>query len=150
MTEAQLQEQVANYIRLQYPDAMFHSDFGSGVKLTPGQAVRQKRLNGGRRAWPDLFIAEPIRKEVDIRFEVEDENGELFQPKVVVAHGLFIELKRDGTRIKKKDGEWANQHIAEQAQVLEELEKRGYIAKFAVGFDEAKKIIDDYLKGMAR
>ena len=58
MTEAQLQEQVADYLRLQYPDVLFHSDFGSGIKLTPGQAARQKRQNGGRRAWPDMFIAE--------------------------------------------------------------------------------------------
>lgn len=59
MTESQIQEMVADYLRLHLPDLLFHSDFGSGVKLTMGQAVRQKRLNGGRRAWPDLFIAQP-------------------------------------------------------------------------------------------
>ncbi len=57
MTESDLQSQVADYLRLQYPDVMFHSDFGSGIKLTPGQAAKQKRQNGGRRAWPDMFIA---------------------------------------------------------------------------------------------
>lgn len=134
LTESQLQETLALYIRQQYPDVLFHSDFGSGARLTPYQAAKQKRQNGGLRAWPDLFIAEP-KLEVAI---------------TKIRAGLFIELKRDGIRIKKKDGEWANQHIAEQAQVLEELEKRGYVAKFAVGFDEAKEIIDDYLKGMAR
>ena len=60
-------------------------------------------------------------------------------------HGLYIELKKEGTRLKKKDGTWASEHIAEQAEMLEILEFRGYKAVFCVGFDEAKKVIDDYL-----
>lgn len=124
MNEAELQKQVAIYIRMQYPDVIFHSDFGSGVKLTPWQAKMQKMQNGGRRAWPDMMIAEPVGKY----------------------HGLFIELKKDGTRLKKKNGEWASQHIAEQAEVLEMLRFRGYRAEFAVGFDQAKELIDDYMK----
>ena len=127
-TEAQLQEQVARYLRLQYPDVLFHADFGSGAKLTRGQAIRQKRQNGGQRGWPDSFIAQP-------------RVGGVWE-----SYGLFIELKRDGTRLKKKNGDWATPHIAEQAKVLEQLCRRGYVAKFAVGFDEAKKIIDEYLK----
>lgn len=60
--------------------------------------------------------------------------------------GLMIELKRPGTRIYKKDGTLvADQHIREQFDVLEQLRKRGYVAEFACGFDEAKKIIDGYL-----
>lgn len=128
-TEAQLQERIATYIRLQCPTVLFHSDFGSGVKLTPGQAIKQKRQNGGRRAWPDMFIAEP--------WIAEDGRG---------AYGLFIELKRQGTRLKKKNGEWASPHIAEQAGVLDKLTERGYKAEFAVGFEEAKAIIDAYLR----
>lgn len=135
MTESDLQTQVADYLRLQYPDVMFHSDFGSGIKLTPGQAVKQKRQNGGRRAWPDMFVAEP---KID-----GDDCGNIFECR----GGLFLELKKDGTRLKKKNGEWANNHIAEQAEVLEELRSRGYCAEFAIGFDEAKKIIDEYLGG---
>lgn len=123
MTESELQEQVADYLRYRYSGVLFHSDFGSGVKLTMGQAMKQKRQNGGRRAWPDIFIAEPI-------------NG---------YHGLFIELKRDKTRIKKRNGEWASEHIAEQAHTLQKLKEKGYKAVFAVGFDQARSIIDDYL-----
>lgn len=65
MTESELQVMVADYLRLQYPEVLFHSDFGSGIKLTMAQAVKQKRQNGGRRAWPDMFIAEPIYEEVE-------------------------------------------------------------------------------------
>lgn len=130
MTESQIQEMLADFLRNKYPDVLFHSDFGSGVKLTMGQAVRQKRLNGGRRAWPDLFIAKP-------KF-VHENHGRW-------VHGLFIELKKDGTRLKKKNGEWASGHIAEQAAVLEELASAGYRTDFAVGYDKAVAIIEEYL-----
>lgn len=136
-SEADLQVQVADYLRLQYPNVMFHSDFGSGIKLTMGQAIKQKRQNGGRRAWPDMFIAEPkviFRKTII---------GELPERRF---HGLMIELKKAGTRIYKKDGTLvADEHIREQFDVLEQLRKRGYMAEFACGFDEAKRIIDEYL-----
>lgn len=137
-SEADLQVQVADYLRLQYPSVMFHSDFGSGIKLTMGQAIKQKRQNGGRRAWPDMFIAE-------VKHIGEATNGAYFAEQVT-NYGLFIELKKAGTRIFKKDGTLvADEHIREQFDVLEQLRRRGYVAKFACGFDEAKKIIDEYL-----
>jgi hypothetical protein len=129
MNESELQVMVADYLRMQYPDVLFHSDFGSGIKLTMGQAIKQKRQNGGRRAWPDMFIAEP-------RVKIQEP----------VNFGLFVELKKDGTRIYKKDGSFASEHIEEQAKQLAMLQAKGYRAVFAVGFDEAKRIIDEYLK----
>ena len=132
MSEAELQIAVADYIRLQYPDVLFRSDYGSGLKLTMGQAVRQKRMNGGRRAFPDMVLFEPAPRCIDGSWDHE-------------WHGLCIELKKDGTRLKKSDGEWATLHIAEQADVLYELAGKGYKAEFAVGFEQAKQIIDDYL-----
>ena len=134
MSEAELQKNVALYIRMQYPEAIFHSDFGSGVKLSMYQARMQKLQNGGKRAWPDMFIAEPKWKE--------DDNGVKW-----FFCGLFIELKKEGTRIKKKNGEWASPHIKEQAELLEQLQTKGYEAKFAVGFNEAINIIDEFLGG---
>ena len=133
MTELVIQKHLADYLRLQYKDVLFHSDVGSGTKLTVGQAVRQKQLNGGIRGWPDLFIAEPkISKTAD---------GMPF-----VWHGLFIELKKDGTKILKKNGEYvADAHIREQAKMLRAVQRRGYQAYCAVGFEQAKQIIDDYL-----
>jgi hypothetical protein len=125
MTELELQAQVADYIRLQYPTVIFHSDYGSGIKLTMGQAIKQKRLNGGRRSWPDMFLAEPKGKY----------------------SGLFIELKKEGVRIYKKDGTLvSDEHIREQYDMLEQLRRRGYAANFSCGFDEAKALIDRYMR----
>lgn len=153
-SEAQVQEQVAEYLVKQYPNVLFHSDFGSGARLTPGQAAKQKRQNGGRSKWPDMFIAHEglvgaqygSSELWDAYIEEEgltniDSSASVF----LTFNGLFLELKKDGTRLKKKNGEWANEHIAEQAEVLAELREHGYCAEFAVGFDEAKKIIDEYL-----
>lgn len=150
MTEADLQAQVADYLCLQYPDVIFHSDFGSGVKLTPGQAMKQKRQNGGQRAWPDMFIAEPRHY-----FYQTAVNGGAIEADGY-HYGLFLELKKEGEklhpgprakkRFKSKDGkEYKNEHLMEQADVLCNLRQRGYCAEFAIGFDEAKRIIDRYL-----
>lgn len=122
LAEEYLHLQVCDYLRYKYPNVIFRTDFGAGIKLTFGQAVKHKRLQSGR-AYPDLFIAEPMKGK----------------------HGLFIELKREGTRVYLKNGKLSTQkHIQEQAQVLNQLNERGYKAVFAVGYNQAIKIIDDY------
>lgn len=147
MTELELQAQVADYLRLQYPQALFHSDFGSGIKLTPGQAMRQKRLQGGRRSWPDMFIAEPKNVKAECKVITD---GDVIKEAHFLdqKYGLFIELKKAGTRIYRKDGRLVSDaHIREQFDMLEQLRQRGYMAEFACGFDEAKRIINKYLGG---
>lgn len=156
MREVDLQAQVADYIRLQYPSVIFHSDFGSGIKLTMGQAIKQKRLNGGRRAWPDMFIAQPmagVLKFGPFATEYNDDGSikslrqDVTAPETI-RFGLFIELKREGTRIFKKDGKLvADEHIREQFDMLHDLRARGYAAEFGIGFEGTKKLIDDYMKG---
>ena len=101
MTESDLQIQVADYLRLQYPDVLFHSDFGSGVKLTPGQAIRQKRQNGGKRAWPDLEIAETscycsIGWGNGRKIKPITEVGDSIELADVIFCGLYLELTKEG------------------------------------------------------
>ena len=103
-SEADLQVQVADYLRLQYPNVMFHSDFGSGIKLTMGQAIKQKRQNGGRRAWPDMFIAEPRGVKASCKVVMPEDSVIKEAQFIEQKYGLFIELKKAGTRIFKKDG----------------------------------------------
>ena len=133
VSELTIQRQVADYIKWNYPSVIFHSDYGSGIKLTMAQAAMQNRLNGGRRSWPDMFIAEPRT--------ITSEDGTKY-----TYYGLFIELKRDDVRVFKKNGELvANGHIREQYDMLQALYAKGYKAEFACGFDEAKKLVDEYL-----
>ena len=125
MSERTLHRAVCDYLRLQYPEVLFNSDLAGATKLTMGQAVAMKALRSDR-GWPDLFIAEPGK-----RFKY---------------HGLFIELKKEGTKLWKKNGEPTTPHIAEQVKMLEKLDARGYSVAFAIGFDQAKSIIDNYMK----
>ena len=133
-SEHSLYEQIARYLQLQYPDVVYRFDLASDLKLTPGQAAKHKRLHP-ERGYPDLFIAE---SSTNIWNSPVREWGLHF--------GLYIEIKKDGEKLNKKDGSWRTSHIAEQAGMLENLRARGYRAEFGVGFDECKQIIDEYLR----
>ena len=128
---------VCDYLRKNYPDVLFRTDFSSGMKMTPGQAAKHKKFQKSR-AWPDLFIAKPEKDVFRDSFS-GDKYFEFFA-------GLFLELKAEGAKLYKKNGEMvANKHYREQAEMLEKLRLNGYIAEFAVGYDEAIKMITDYL-----
>ena len=123
MSEKTIHRAVCDYIRNQYPSVMFNSDMSGAMKLTIGQAVAMKYLRSNR-GYPDIVIYEP--------------RGGL--------HGLFIELKDEGVKLWNKSGQPATPHIAEQSECLVKLDERGYAVAFAIGFDDAKRIIDEYLK----
>lgn len=135
--EAILHQKICDYLRLQYPNVLFRTDFAAGIKMTMGQAAKHKRLQSVR-AWPDLFIAEP-RDKWTMSLATHEET-------ITKYSGLFIEIK--AANIYKKDGYTllANQHVLDQQKVLKQLQDKGYMAVFAVGFDEASEIIDSYLQ----
>lgn len=116
---------VCNYLRMLHPDVVFMSDIAAGMKMTMGQAVKAKKLRSSR-GQPDLFIAKPSRG----------------------MHGLFLEIKKEGTKIYLKDGETvvSDTHIQEQWAILDQLRLLGYGAEFGVGYDECIRIIETYLK----
>ena len=122
MSEHQLYELIATYLRLQYPNVIYRFDLAADLKLTAGQAAKHKRLHP-RRGYPDLFIAHPMGKY----------------------HGMYLELKKDGTRLRKRNGDFASEHIQEQWQMLGALTLRGYKAEFAIGYDDAVRQIKAYL-----
>jgi hypothetical protein len=126
--EELLHLKVCDYLRKNYPNVLFRTDFSSGMKMTPGQAAKHKKFQKSR-AWPDLFIAYPDMDGWEIK-----------------QCGLFLELKAEGTKLYKKNGEMvANKHYQEQAEMLKKLRSNGYIAEFAVGYDKAIEQIHDYL-----
>lgn len=91
--------------------------------MTPGQAAKHKKFQSSR-AYPDLFIAEPKRGK----------------------SGLFLEIKAENVVVFKKNGEIRqNSHLIEQDKMLKTLRNKGYEARFAVGFGNAKEMIRAYL-----
>ena|SRR6056297_192627 len=127
MTEETIQNQICQYVKVQYPNVLFNTDL-SGIKLPMGLAVKVSKLRSSR-AFPDLVFYEPRKI-----------NGKMY-------YGLFIELKKDGVKIFKRNGAVvANGHIKEQIKMITKLSEKGYYACFAIGFDECKNIIDMYFK----
>lgn len=122
MSEKTLHRAVCDYIKYQYPGILFNSDMSGAMRLTIGQAVQIKALRSNR-GYPDIVIYEP--------------RG--------IYHGLFIELKKDGEKLYKKNGECATEHILEQAACIARLNAKGYKACFAIGANSAIEIIDQYL-----
>lgn len=118
--------QIAYYLKVQYPKILYHFDI-AGANLSKAQAGKMKAIQRGR-GWPDLFIPE-ARESI--------KNG--------TYHGLFIELKPEGTKLYKRNGEPVNDHIKEQLDHLLQLRLKGYASAFGVGFMNTKQIIDNYL-----
>lgn len=128
-----LAKKLSTWLNAQHPKVIYHFDTGSGSVKSIGMAMRDKRLNKWR-GWSDLFIAEPKEKL-----------GSTFSD-FIFYHGLFLELKKEGTKIYKKDGFLvADKHIHEQLAMIQLLKQKGYAANFAIGFDDAVKQITEYL-----
>lgn len=126
--EENLHLKVCDYLRKNYPDVLFRTDFSSGMKMSPGQAAKHKKFQKSR-AWPDLFIACSDRDGWEIK-----------------QCGLFLELKAEGAKLYKKNGQMvANKHYREQAEMLKKLRLNGYIAEFAIGYKDAIEQIHEYL-----
>jgi hypothetical protein len=121
--EYQLQKTLCEYLRIKYPHVLFHSTL-SGMNLTMPQAVRNKQIQKDGFAIPDLLVLE-ARKGF---------------------HALFLELKpanpfRQDGRLKK------DAHLEKQRNSIRELTDKGFAAFFVWSFEDAKKLIDDYLRG---
>lgn len=121
--EFELQKAICKYITLQYPDVVFLSDTVASVKLTMGQALRNKAIQKSGFKIPDLIILCPNK----------------------FFHGLMFELKTESPF--KKDGTIkSNEHLQGQYQSLQVLKSLGYWADFVWDFSTAKGVIDHYLK----
>ena len=133
--EELLHLKVCDYLRKNYPNVLFRTDFSSGMKMSPWQAAKHKKFQKSR-AWPDLFIAESG--------VVKFKEGPLIVN--LRKNGMFLELKADGVKLYKKDGTLRkNKHIEEQAEMLEKLRNGNYYAEFAIGYEDAIKQIHEYL-----
>lgn len=122
--EFDVHEDICAYISTAYPGVIYHTD-PAGLMLTKAQAGKLTRLQQ-QRGWPDLFIAEAVGKY----------------------HGCFIELKRPTATVWLKDGTISTvEHIQEQLACLERLQAKGYYCNFAIGLEEARLIVDKYMKG---
>lgn len=131
------QQRFINYIKREFPHLPVFCD-AIGEDLTDAGRLRQSKQRT-RRGIPDVIIDYPSRGY----------------------HGARFEFKKTGTVIYKKDGKslraqpyryvikgrlYSGDHLAEQAATLTELNRLGYFARFAVGFDKAVELLHWYLE----
>lgn len=148
--EEKMQVNVCKFIKDNYPDVIFTCDLASGMNLGKHIGGMNKRMRSSR-ALPDLSI--------DHKREYISDKLDMMGNDIIIKtfNGLRLELKKYGTR--RKDGTippaWRKElvngmwmkydHHAEQEAILARLRKQGFMAEFACGYDEAIKIIIEYL-----
>ena len=115
--------ELLNYCKINYADVIVIHTPSEG-KRTPFERYKAS-LMGLTKGIPDFLFLE--RRGYSI--------------------GLAIELKATGKKIYLKDGKTfvADETIRKQAAMIERLRAKGYVATFAIGIDEAKKIAENYL-----
>lgn len=132
MSEVDVYKQLARYMNIQHPDVPYHFDL-SGVN-NPSRYSRTLYGLLNERGFPDFFLATPAP------FYSDDGKVEYYT-------GLFLEIKKEGETVYKKDGTLRkSDHLREQEQMLHKLAGRGYFTSFAVGFDQCKQLVDEYLR----
>lgn len=122
--EYNLQVAICTYLQYRYPKVLFMSDTIASVQLTVIQGARNKKIQKPKFKTPDLII---------------------FQPNSLYC-GLLLELKTENIYLKDGVTLRGNAHVQGQYATILKLRKLGYWADFAVGLDEAKSKIDEYLK----
>jgi len=118
--EFNLQCQVISWIKYQYPNIKFCASLG-GVRVGIGLATKLKRM-GYCKGFPDLMICKP--------------KGYKSNKLVWEYCGLFIEFKAPNKKpdVSPEQTEWINYLLSE-----------GYTTSVCNDYDEAIKIIKDYL-----
>lgn len=122
MTEKELTKQVCAYIKKNFPHVYFFTDPSGMFQKSWGAKIMLKN-NRSTHAQLDLIILHAMHG----------------------FHGAIIELKREGEKLKKKDGTYKDKHAEEQAKSLEHLHSQGYYAMHGIGYEETIKMINAYL-----
>ncbi len=123
--EYALQKAIAQYVRAQYPNAIFFSDLKGN--LTMPQAIREKAVQCDNFSMPDFCIFGSQCLFLELKAETPYlKNGPLKKKKVT---------RKDGT---------SYDHYEEQAKSLARLVNYGHRAFFCWDFDQAKGLIDSH------
>lgn len=110
------------YLKATYPDVLYRVAV-DGVRLSIGTAVKLKKSGVLQRSLPDVEVFYPTSSH----------------------HGLFIEMKVTGRRLRKRDGSYVDEHTAEQANTLRALNSVGYYATFCCGYEHAVRVLNAYV-----
>jgi hypothetical protein len=139
--EDNLQLRCANYMRENYPDVIFFCDSGAGQNMSDTQRklMMASRSDDGI---PDFHIDYASRGYHGARFELKKEGTKVYKK-----DGITLR-KQPYTRKYKRYGKWfikRGDHLAEQAATLKKYRRNGYCGMFVIGFEDFKKKADWYM-----
>jgi hypothetical protein len=121
--EEKLQSRICKYMKLAYPGVLFDCDTAAGLNLGMKWNVL-KKLYRSEPGFPDFTIYAKTNERC----------------------GLKLELKKAGSDIYKKDGGLRkDEHLEQQYSVQQKLIAQGWDARFCIGFDQAKELIDAHM-----
>ena len=118
------QLEFCKWLKREHPEIRFRSDMQSGTKKSYSLQNVMNILDP-YPGWPDVSIW--VSKSSFC--------------------GLMIEMKRENSGAILKDGSLSkSEHIQNQNQVHEFLRSLGWKVEIAEGFEQAKKVLEDYIK----
>lgn len=123
--EFNLHRQFANYVRAQYPHALFRSDLIALAKLPVHTASMMKQLNRAR-GWPDFVLFEPMHDFDGLVIEIKVSQADIFNKDMTIRAGKLL-------------------HVLEQAANIEMLHQRGFVGGFFFGYDQCVEAMDTYM-----
>jgi hypothetical protein len=123
--EESLQTAICRYLKLQYPNVIFHCDHGGAKKRSfAEQGVMKKQQY--KAGYPDMQVLKPVGKW----------------------HGLFLEVKKSYDELFYVTGELKpgpSDHFYSQDDMHYELVQNGYAACFIWSLEDAIRVIDRYM-----
>lgn len=114
----------ALWVKKEYPWAIFSFAFIDDLELDARTAGRYWQLQSGKKR-PDFHLSKPIHGK----------------------HGLYLEFKTSYEEVYNKAGEYINDHVRGQNDMLVTMRGLGYAAEFAIGLEEGKTLFINYLSG---
>lgn len=130
--EEKEQSALISWFRVMYPkykNLLIHIPNGQNVGARAGARLKSLGLTKGA---PDLALFVPRDKEVEMT--VKGVNGTRTIVETTTLYGLFIEMKAKKGRV-----------TPEQQQMHLELSAQGYQVSVCYGWDDGRKVIENYM-----
>ncbi|SRR5260221_8238325 len=144
--EQSVQNELCAWFKQVLPGEHLRSDTGSGA-FSSDYAKEQHNRQQSHKNEPDIMIFAARHGKHGLLIELKKD-------------GLELKMRRDGHKIRiykdkkrriieadykvRKKGDWVSLHVERQAAMLLDYESKGYVARFAVGLEHAKKLVRWY------
>jgi hypothetical protein len=152
--EQSIQVELCDWFKQVLPGEHFISDTGSGAFNSNYEKERHNRQQSHKHE-PDIKILASRRGYHALLIKLKADC-----PHTPKHFDCMIKMRRDGRTIRvykdkkgriierdykiRKKGDWISLHVERQAATLEDYNAKGFLARFGLGLEHAKKLIRWY------